>query len=109
MSNDIEKVTLNELHHFINNKKRRYGTKSSLIEEIAHLSNIKEHLIIVTDGSVNQDEIDKSDELVNKYNINFLYVTTFIINNGFPALLEKYLKLNPTFLFVVLIIENVQV
>ena len=93
-SNDIEKVTLDELHQFINNKKGRYGTKSSLIEEIAHLSNIKEHLIIVTDGSVDQNEIDKSDELVNKYNINFLYVTTFIINNGFPAILEEYLKYN---------------
>ena len=57
----------------------RGGTDSSLIAEIANKSDCKEHLLIVTDGSVDSGSVDEADRLMKKYNIKFKYVTTFLI------------------------------
>lgn len=90
-SDSISKVSLDELYRLIENKYGYNGTKSSLIAEIACQSFIRDHLIIVTDGSVDQDEIDKSDKLVKDYNIKFKYVTTFIISEEFDPFMKENL------------------
>ena len=60
------------------------GTESYLIAEIANetKSGNFEHLIIVTDGEVSKEDIDECDKLVKMYNIQFSYVSVYIIGNG---------------------------
>ena len=81
---DIQKKSYEEILEFIEEKDGDKGTNSSLIAEIANLEkhNKFEHLIIVTDGDVKQEEIDKSDELIKEYDLRFSFVSTFIIDTG---------------------------
>ena len=62
------------------------GTASELITDIIDKTRNKgiEHLIIITDGSVNTDNIDKSDYKMNslKKYINYKFVSTYIIANS---------------------------
>jgi oligoribonuclease NrnB/cAMP/cGMP phosphodiesterase (DHH superfamily) len=60
------------------------GTASELITDILNQEKNSglDHLIIITDGSVNSGSIDKSDEKMKKNNINFKFVSTYIIGSG---------------------------
>ncbi len=60
------------------------GTDSSLIAKIAIDAgeSYREHLLIVTDGKVPKNCIDVSTFIIEKNNIKFKYVTTFIIGSG---------------------------
>ena len=66
------------------------GTSRSLIVEIANIekNNNFEHLVIVTNGEVTNDEIDKSDSKFKEYNLHFSFVSTLII------LMNKEIKRN---------------
>ena len=83
------------------------GTSSSLIAEIANIEkdNNFEHLIIVTDGDVQNDEIDKSDLKFKEYGLNFSFVSTFIIKTGDQVLNESvgcpYSRNCPGFTYIV--------
>ena len=81
---DFKKLTLDEIEEFINNKDGEKGTSSSCIAEIANIEkdNKFEHLIIITDGDVKKEEIDKSDQLIKEYDLHFSFVSTFIIDTG---------------------------
>ena len=60
------------------------GTASKLIADISNkeiYSNI-EHLIIITDGSVNSGSIDESDSKMQNNGIHFKFVSTYIIGSG---------------------------
>ena len=74
----FKKLTLDEIEGFINDKDGVKGTSSSLIAEIANIEkkNKFEHLIIVTDGDVKKEEIDKSDKLIKEYDLHFSFVST---------------------------------
>ena len=79
-----KKLDIYEIEQFINDMDGIKGTSSSLIAEIAkkEKNNNFEHLIIITDGDVQSDEIDKSDLKVKEYNLSFKFVSTFIIDTG---------------------------
>mgnify|MGYP002622861730 CR=1 FL=1 len=82
-----EKLEIDEIETFINEMDGIKGTKSSVIAEIANLeqneyNNNFEHLIIVTDGDVSNEEVDLSDQKVKEYNLHFSFVSTFIIDTG---------------------------
>ena len=78
------KLSLDEIQDFINDKDGEKGTSSSCIAEIANIEkdNKFEHLIIITDGDVKNEEIDKSDLLIKEYDLHFSFVSTFIIDTG---------------------------
>lgn len=78
-----KKINKNELNSFISNRGEKQRTKSSLIAEIAKESTIRDHLVINTDGSVDNKAVDRSDELMR-------------------------LKLSPIFLLVLCIQEDVK-
>lgn len=82
--NDFKQINYNELNTFVSNQEGFFGTKSSLIAEIAHRSSIREHLIIITDGAVDDGEINRSDQLMRRYRIKFKFVTIFIILDENP-------------------------
>lgn len=67
---------------FISQKQGYGGTRSELIADICSRSSIRDHLIIVTDGQVNEDSIDKSDQKMKAKSIKFKYVTTYVIGRG---------------------------
>jgi len=84
---DFEKLDIDGIESFINEMDGIRGTKSSKIAEIVNLEqnvykNRFEHLIIITDGDVSNEEVDKSDQLVKEYNLHFSFVSTFIIDTG---------------------------
>ena len=60
------------------------GTRSEEIAKIAIDAgiNYREHLLIVTDGGVWIDSIDESSKILKENNINFKFVTTFIIGQN---------------------------
>lgn len=73
-------MSKSEIDQWIKNKKGPEGTNSSLIAELANkCPTHREHLIIVTDGEVREDIIRKSDELMQKYNINFQFVSVYVV------------------------------
>ena len=81
---EYEKLEIDDIEGFINEMDGIKGTKSSLIAEIANIErdNKFEHLIIITDGDVDNKEIDLSDQKVKEYNLHFSFVSTFIIDTG---------------------------
>ena len=78
------KLDIEEFQEFINSMDGEKGTNSSQIAEIAkkEKNNKFEHLIIVTDGDVKKEEVDKSDQKFKEYNLHFSFVSTFIIDTG---------------------------
>jgi hypothetical protein len=72
-----------QMDDFISKKRGDEGTDSSLIAKIAidTKSDNFEQLIIVTDGDVYPKDIDKCDELVTENNIQFSYVSVYIIGD----------------------------
>ena len=73
-----------EMDKFIENKSGPDGTYSYYIAEIGkETKNEKfEHLIIVTDGEVDTDDIDESDKRVKEYGLQYSFVSTYIIGRG---------------------------
>ena len=63
--------------------KKRVGTEGTHSENIAKIAqncpSHREHLIIVTDGRVYEKNIKLSDDLMKKYNIQFKFVSVYII------------------------------
>lgn len=81
----FKKINYVELMNIIKNRGGKGGTNSSKIAEILNIESINnyKHLIIVTDGEVNQNEITKSDNIMkNIKNIKLEFVSTFIIQTG---------------------------
>ena len=65
---------------FIARKKGNEGTDSVNIAKIAKENpNYREHLIIVTDGSVSCQCIDECDKFIAKENIKFKFVSVYLI------------------------------
>ena len=60
------------------------GTASELIADIIYNERNSgiEHLVIITDGSVNGGSIDRSDNKMKSYNIHLKFVSTYIIGSG---------------------------
>ena len=83
-SNNYKKLEIKEIESFINKMEGNGNTYSSLIAEIANSENNNnfEHLIIISDGEVGKNEIDKSDQKFKEYNIKFSYISTFLIYTG---------------------------
>ena len=90
-NDEYKELDFNEVESFIKNMKGYGGTCSSLIAEIANIEkdNNIEHLIIITDGDVQNDEIDKSDLRFKEYDLHFSFVSTFIIKTGEQFLNES--------------------
>ena len=102
-----KKLNFDEIVSFINEMDGEKGACSSLIAEIANKEKYSyfEHLIIITDGDVQNDEIDKSDLKVKEYGLNFSFVSTFIIKTGDQVLNESvgfpYSRNCPSFTYIV--------
>ena len=102
-----EELRFNDIKTFIKEMDGVKGTSSSLIAEIANIekNNNFEHLVIVTDGDVTNDEIDKSDLKFKEYNLHFSFVSTFIIQTGDQVLNESvgcpYSRNCPGFTYIV--------
>ena len=78
---NYKKISYQELIQFIKNRDGYPGISSSNIAKIAACTNISDNLIIVTDGSVIQNEIERSDHILMQHRIRFNFVATFIILN----------------------------
>ena len=78
------KIDYEKMMEIISNMSGSGGTSSSKIAEILLLesNNNFDHLVIVTDGEVSLNEINKSDDIMkkNRNNIKLKYVSTFIID-----------------------------
>ena len=104
---DFKELDFDEVETFINDMDGVKGTSSSLIAEIANIekNNNFEHLVIVTDGDVTNDEIDKSDLKFKEYNLHFSFVSTFIIKTGDQVLNESvgcpYSRNCPGFTYII--------
>ena len=69
-----------EIDQWIKNKKGPEGTYSINIAKLANACPThREHLIIVTDGEVSESDIRQSDNLMNQYNIQFQFVSVYVI------------------------------
>ena len=73
-----------EMDRFIADMHGPDGTTSYYIAEIGRATKNEnfEHLIIVTDGEVDTDDIDESDRRVQQYGLQYSYVSTYIIGSG---------------------------
>ena len=64
----------------------KYGPEGTYSVNIAKLVNScpthREHLIIVTDGQVSESDIRESDSLMNQFNIQFQFVSVYVIGTG---------------------------
>ena len=76
-------------------------------EEIAKIAidageNYREHLLIVTDGEVGTYSIDESSKILKENNINFKFVTTFIIGkNGNLSVGAPYCRNCPNITYLI--------
>ena len=69
-----------QIEQWIHEKKGNEGTNSVNIAKIAKENpNHREHLIIVTDGCVNNKDIDECDRFLSKENIKFKFVSVYMI------------------------------
>ena len=69
-----------EIEQWIKNRVGKEGTCSINIAKLAKENpNHREHLIIVTDGSVSVGDIDECDEFLAKENIKFKFVSVYMI------------------------------
>ena len=61
-----------------------------------------EHLIIITDGSVDSHDIDESDRRVHEYGLHFKYVSYYIIgSNGDESVGCPYARGNPNTIYII--------
>ncbi len=74
--------TKSQIDDWIKERKGKEGTNTENIAKLAHnCPNQREHLIIVTDGEVNESFIKGSDRLMEQYNIQFKFVSVYIIGD----------------------------
>jgi hypothetical protein len=81
-SNGYFYKTEKEMNRFINEEVGQSSERHSYyIAEIGRETKNEnfEHLIIVTNGSVGEDDIDKSDKLVSHYGLKYRFVSFYII------------------------------
>ena len=72
-----------EIDSWIKNKRGVEGTDSSLIAKLAiECPNHREHLIIVTDGYVGENDIKRCDEIIINNKIKFKFVSIYLIGKG---------------------------
>jgi len=72
-----------QIDQWIKNMRGPEGTYSINIAKLAHACpSHREHLIIVTDGEVDEDDIRESDKLMQQYNIQFKFVSVYIVGSG---------------------------
>ena len=93
---------LKVIYNFRNIQGMNVGTDNRLIAKICELeaNNKFEHLIITTDGLVSLQYIDESDKLMKINNIQFDFVTTFIIGqNGNLSVGAPYCRNSPNTTF----------
>jgi len=77
------KVGIERIKEFNEKLEGNGGTESFLIAEIAKQEpEYRDHLLIVTDGEVDFDCIQKAQEILENTRIEFKYVTLFVIGNG---------------------------
>ena len=100
-----KKQNLSEFRTWNNNKGSGLsGTASELIADIINTERNSgiEHLIIITDGSVNGGSIDKSDAKMKNYNIHFKYVSTYIIasSGGDRSVGAPYCRGDPSVTYI---------
>lgn len=80
-----KKQNISEFRTWNNNRSSGLGgTASELIADIIYNERNSgiEHLVIITDGSVNGGSIDRSDNKMKSYNIHLKFVSTYIIGSG---------------------------
>ena len=80
-----KKLNLSDFKTWNNNRRSGLGgTASELIADIIFNERNSgiEHLVIITDGSVNGGSIDRSDNKMKSYNIHLKFVSTYIIGSG---------------------------
>ena len=80
-SDRSKKITYEELEQKIKTKDGNGGTYPYLIADIIdeEKNNNCRHLLIITDGNVDQCDILKADEKIKKISYNFDYVTIYIL------------------------------
>ena len=104
-ASDLKLQTKPEIDKFIAQRGGNGGASSELIADIIkkEKSSGCEHLVIVTDGMVDTDSIDKSDKRMNNYGISrtpLLYVSSYIIGDeGDLSVSARYCRscLNKTY------------
>ena len=66
------------------NREGNEGTDPSVIAQklVSDRSISREHLILVTDGQVDSGSIQRSDSILRSGNVQFKYVTTYVIGSG---------------------------
>lgn len=74
-----EIISYSRMQQIYTNREGRGGTDPSLIN---NTSLPREHLILVTDGCVDSGSIGRSDSILRSNNIQFQYVTTYVIGSG---------------------------
>ena len=76
-----KKINYEELVSKIKSRKGVGETYPCLIADIIEeeKKNKCRHLVIITDGQVNQKEIERADEMIKKINYNFDYVTVYLL------------------------------
>ena len=78
-----KKVDIERINQFNEELEGNGGTESYLIAEIAKQEpKYREHLLIVTDGKVDFDCIQRTQNILENTRIEFKYVTLFVIGNG---------------------------
>lgn len=82
--NSYYNKTESEMDDFISNEYGPDGTYSYYIAEIGRVTKSEkfEHLIIVTNGCVDTGGIDRSDQKVQQYGLQYSYISTYIIGSG---------------------------
>ena len=74
---------LKTLDNFVSSCEGNGGTNSEIIANIIiEESNYREHLLIITDGEVDYECVQRTTEKLAENNIKFKFVSTFIIGDG---------------------------
>ncbi|KAH0787495.1 hypothetical protein GPJ56_008690 [Histomonas meleagridis] len=83
-SDKIWEKTRDQMNNFMDQKEGKNGTYSNLIVDIAVKAGVeyRDHLIIVTDGEVPMETVQKGDKKMEKKKIKFKHVTTYLINGN---------------------------
>lgn len=81
----IEKMNESQFKSWNDNQRGHIsGTASELIADIVNNERAAkiQHLVIITDGSINSNSIDESDKKMKNNKIHFEFVSTYIIGSG---------------------------
>lgn len=84
MFNGYKEQSKAQIDTWIQQKRGNGGTSSSNIIKIAKACpTYREHLIIVIDGEVSENDIRQNDNLMNQYNIQFkfVFISVYVIGS----------------------------